>query len=67
MLRVLRVMLRVHKTINVYKSIYVKGVKSVKGVSPRVREIFKEINLNLIKNFFISRARARTEPLTPLT
>lgn len=67
MLRVLRVVLRVHKTINVYKSIYVMGVKSVKGVSPRVREIFKEINLNLIKNFFISRARARTKPLTPLT
>lgn len=45
MLRVLRVMLRVHKTINVYKSIYVKGVKSVKGMSPRVREIFNDINL----------------------
>lgn len=67
MLRVLRVVLRVHKTINVYKSIYVKGVKSVKGVSPRVRKIFNEINLKMNINFFISRARARTKPLTPLT
>lgn len=32
MLRVLRVALRVQKTINVYKSIYVKGVNSVKGM-----------------------------------
>lgn len=67
MLRVLRVVLRVHKTINLYKSIYVKGVKSVEGMSPRVREKFNEIILKLIMKFFLSRACARTKPLTPLT